>query len=404
MAVAAILMSARAADEPPENTDISQDTGNSDTITGNLEEQKRLESSFGYWQPPRWLESARKTRDGWLEQIGLNIGASYHVAGLVAFGGDEDVSGFSGDLTVEGTWQLIGKKWNRPLDLHFRVRHRHELGSRAASEVAEDSGGLLWNLTSGFSNAGLEVPDFKLVQHFPDRNLDLIYGQMTIDALFDRHSLRSAKRAFMNRAFSKNPAAGFPRFGTGVAMVWNPDNGFDLTVGASSVQGTQNGDQVDFDLGSGDLFTAAQLGYDFTFRGNPARLQAMVWHADPVEHARVPEGEGVSLTFEHWLASSNNRLFVRLAWADGAASDTDRFIAAGFATGRRENDLFGLAIGAGRDSFRSGDWQGVVETFYRWQIGPHFILTPSAQVVFGNGLQPDHPFRLVAGIKGAVTF
>ena len=44
---------------------------------------------------------------------------------------------------------MIGKKWNRPLDLHFRIRHRHELGSRAASEVAGDSGGLLWNLTSG---------------------------------------------------------------------------------------------------------------------------------------------------------------------------------------------------------------------------------------------------------------
>ena len=115
-------------------------------------------------------------------------------------------------------------------------------------------------------------------------------------------------------------------------------------------------------------------------------------------------GEGVSLTYENWLASSNNRLFVRLAWANGGASETDRFIAAGFATERRENDLFGLAVGAGRDSSGSGDWQGVVETFYRWQIGPHFTLTPSAQVVFGNGLQPDHPFRLVAGIKGAATF
>jgi hypothetical protein len=395
--------------ERDEEFELSRDVENTDTIKGNLERQRELEGIFDDWRVPPWLESARNARDGLLEQIRLDIGASYHVAGLAAYGGLEDVSGFSGDLTVEGTWNLFGRKINRPFDLRFRLRDRQRIAARAASEVAGDSGGLLWNLTAGFSDAGFEVPDFRFVQHFPDQHIDITAGQMTFDSMFDRHGLRSAKRAFMNRAFSKNPAAAFPRFGTGAAMIWDPECGFDFGIGACSVQGTQNGDQVDFDFGSNDLFKAIQFGHDFELGGNPARIQAMLWHADPVEHAGEPEGQGLSLAFEHWLASTNNRIFARLAAAAGAASDADRFMAAGFAMERRQKDLWGLALGAGRDSAGSGNWQYVVESFYRWQIGPHVSLTPSVQVVFGDGLQPNDPkeeksYRLVAGIRGSVTF
>lgn len=307
-------------------TGISDDNANADDVEAGLDRRKWLEGTFADRDASEWLQASRKRRDRWLDGIGLDIGATYDVAGLAAYGGSDSEYGFSGDFTVSGTWELFGKRWNRPLDLVFRFRNRHAISGLAASEVAGETGGLLWNLIDGFSDAGFEVPDFYLRQHLPSHDLEIRYGQMTIDSHFDRNALRSSKQAFFNRAFSSNPAVAFPRLGAGVTLLWKPEAyGFDLTLGATTVQGTQNGNQVDFNFESGDFFKAVQLGRDFQLCDRPARMQAMVW-------------------------------------------------------------------------------QGVVESFYRWQIGPSFQVTPEVQIVFGDGLNPSHFYRFVAGLRAELAF
>ena len=386
-------------------TDISVDNLNADEVGANLERRKRLESLFSNWETPEWVRAYRGKRDGWFERIGLDLGATYDMAGMAAYGGGDPDYGLSGDLTVNGMWLLTGKNWTRPLDLNFRLRERFAIGGRAASEVAGATGGVIWNMIDGFSDAGFEVPDFHFVQHLPKIGVEIRYGQMTIDSQFDRHGLRSSKQAFFNRAFSSNPAVAFPRFGAGAVVTWAPENcGFDFTLGATNVQGTQNGEQVDLKFASSDFFTAAQVGRDFQLSGRPARGQFMVWHSDGVDSDDTPAGSGASLTFEHWIASTGNRLFVRGAWVDGEATDVDRLVSAGIALEHRENDLFGVAAGLGRDSSGSHEWQAVIESFYRWQIGPMIQISPEAQIVFGEGLEPGHPFRLVAGLRAQISF
>ena len=386
-------------------TGISDDRSNADDVEAGLDRRKRLEGTFLERDDPEWLKAYRKRRDRWFDRIGLNIGASYDVAGLAAYGGGDPDYGFSGDFTVSGTLGLLGERQNRALDLVFRFRDRHAIGGLAASEVADATGGVIWNMIDGFNDAGFEVPDFYLLQHLPKHDLEIRYGQMTIDSHFDSNGLRSSKQAFFNRAFSSNPAVAFPRLGAGATVLWKPKAyGFDLTLGATTVQGTQNGNQVDLNFESSDFFKAVQLGQDFQLHDRPARVQAMVWHSDAVKDADTPEGYGISATFEYWMASSSNRLFVRTAWADGAAADTDRMITAGVAMKRCENDLLGFALGMGRDSSGSDDWQGVVESFYRWQIGPSFQVTPEVQIVFGNGLGESHSYRFVAGLRAELAF
>lgn len=395
---------APAPDSSPAN-EISEDKENDDDVTGSIARRKRLESLFSDRDTPLWLESYRDFRDSLFKRLKLEIGASYDVAGLVVYGGGAPQSGLSGDLTVSGMWLLFGDQWDRPLDLRFRVRHRHALGAQAASEVYDASGGVFWNMIDGFTNAGFEVPDFQLAQHLPTHGIEIRYGQMTIDSQFDRHGLRSSKQAFLNRAFSSNPAVAFPRFGTGATLLWKPkERGLDFTVGATTVQGTQNGNQVDFSFGSSDFFSAFQIGYDFKVRDNPARIQAMVWHSDAVEEGDAPEGTGGSLTYEYWLESKKDRLFARASWADSAAADADRLISVGFAASRCENDLVGIALGCGRESSGGKDWQGVLEAFYRRQIGHSLQITPDAQLIFGDGLGPDHSVRLVFGLRGELAF
>ena len=387
----------------PQVEQISDDTAHSDDVVDSLSRRDELRKLFGN-RTPQWLDSYQRTRDQWRERIHLEIGAIYSIAGMSSFGNRSPDYGASGDLTISGVWHLSGDKWDRPFDLRFRMRDRHAIGGQAASEVFNNSGGVLWNMINGFSNAGFEIPDFQLVQHLPLHDIEIRYGQMTIDSQFDRHGLRSSKQAFLNRAFSSNPAVAFPRFGTGATILWNPDDrGFDFTLGGSSVQGSQNGSQVDLKLGSSSFFTAAQFGRDFKLNGNPARFQAMFWHSDALEEEDLPEGSGVSLTCEYWLPSKDARLFLRTAWADSEATAADRMIAAGIAVDRRENDLLGLALGAGRDSSGSDDWQGVLEAFYRRQVGPTFQVTPEAQLIFGSGLE-ERPIRFVFGLRGQLAF
>lgn len=383
---------------------VSEDRAYSEDIDDNLERRARLERQADYVRPPEWLEDFRRCRDEWRIRHGVNLTTSYSVAGLAMVGGGDCLSGMSGDLTVEGMLNMLRRERENPLSLRFRMRHRHAIAGRSAAEVADASGEVFWNMVDGFSGAGFEIPDFELVKELPDHNMEIRLGQMTIDSQFDRHGLRSSKNAFLNKAFSSNPAVGFPRFGSGASLVWHPDERWDISLGFSSVQGTPDGSQVDLDWGSGDFFKVVQLGYDFELNRKPSRVQAMLWHSDSVATSSRPEGQGVAVTFEHWLDSSATRLFVRAALADGGVTGADRLLAAGVAFETPEHDLFGVAAAVGRDASGTKDWQGVVEGFYRFQVGPNFHVTPSAQVIFGSGLQSDNLVRLVGGIRAQVSF
>lgn len=348
------------------------------------------------------MDKWRVTRDGMIEKIGLNFSASYHQLGLASLGDDDQDTGFGGDFTLNGLWHFGGKNWDIPFELNFRIRHRHAFGDTAPSGVASQTGAL-WGLVDGFSDKGLEIPDFFFVQKFPQHGIELRYGQMVIDSQFDRHALRSSKQAFLNRAFSSNPAVAFPRFGVGITVERQCSGGIDYALGFSSVQGTQAGTQVDLDLGSDSYFTAGQVGWDFKIRDDPARLQVMAWHSDAVEDVGLPRGYGVSLVFERAFPTRQTRIFTRAAWADGAAADLNLLLASGVAVDLRENDLFGVALGLGRDSAGTDDVQGVLEGFYRWQIGPTMHLTPSMQVVFGDSLG-GNDVMMVAGLRGKLAF
>lgn len=205
------------------------------------------------------MDKWRVTRDGMIEKIGLNFSASYHQLGSASLGDDDHDTGFGGDFTLNGLWHFGGKNWDIPFELNFRIRHRHAFGYTAHSGVASQTGAL-WGLVDGFSDKGLEIHDCFFVQKFPEHVIELRYGQMVIDSQFDRHALRSSKQAFLNRAFSSNPAVAFPRFGVGVTFERRCSGGIDYALGFSSVQGTQAGTQVDLDLGSDSYFTAGQFG------------------------------------------------------------------------------------------------------------------------------------------------
>ncbi len=350
-----------------------------------------------------FMEDFEKARDRFTEAAGLTYGASYHAVGFGSFLGDGVDTAASGDFTFQGAW-APGHHWtDNPTQLRFRMRYRHAIGDVAASGLGAQIG-TLWGVVDGFSDAGFEVPDFYFQHQFERSGILVRYGQLTIDNQFDAHQLRGSKQSFLNQAFSSNPAVAFPRFGAGLTFRKKWDNGFDLTLGGSTVQGTQTGTQVDFDLGSGDFFEAIQLGRDFEVDERPARVQLMRWFSDGVEEVSLPAGDGISLTYEQQLRDDGLQLFARLAWADGGATPVDLLAAAGLGRPCGDNDFMGVAVGAGRSSGSGDELQGVLEAFYRWEPRRGVRVSPDVQVLFGEGYNNSPGLRVVAGVRAEIAF
>lgn len=352
-----------------------------------------------------------RTLDAWAgarteieESLGLDWTASYHSIALGSFLGQGAVTGASGDFTVQGIW-APGKHWREnPTQLRFRLRHRHAYAGRAVSEIGPDIGAL-WGVVDGFSDSGFEIPDFYLRHVFEKPQLEIRYGQMTIDSQFGGHQLASAKKSFLNQAFASNPAVAFPRFGAGLTVEKRFDSGLSLGLGATTVQGTRNGNQVDFNFGSSDLFHVLQAAYDFEGNdGLPQRIQLLGWHSDAIDDAVQPEGEGLSLTYEREIDGDGTRFFSRLAWSEGGAAPLDYFLAAGCARPFGDDDFGGVAAGIGRGATSGHPTQAVIEAFYRWQPTEHFQISPDLQLVFGNDLNGGPGVRIVTGLRAAISF
>ena len=381
-----------------------------DTVEAQIAQRDGLIRKFGGGPNVEWWQLWSRKREELFERLGLQMAVSYHALFQGTPAGD-GLTGSAGELTLNGSWYWFGEGKERPVDLRFRLRERHAYNGKAPSELGEALGAL-WGTTRGFTDAGFEVPDLYFRQRLLNRNLELRYGQMVIDSQFDSHSLRGAKRSFLNQAFAANPAVAFPRFGAGATLRWERDDGLDLTGGFSTVQGTQAGDQVDFSFGSGAMFIALQAGYDFAgWGGDAARVQGLMWYSDAVEEAQLPSGEGFSVTFEQKLEDEQVRTFARYAHSSGGASAVRNLLVVGMGRDCGEADLMGLAVGVGQGSGTevsadgNGDWQGVVEWFYRKQGGPHFNVTPDLQILFGDGFRGSGgDVRFVFGLRGSLTF
>ncbi|WP_193215097.1 carbohydrate porin [Luteolibacter marinus] len=386
-------VSSAASPEPPANLE-------TDDIDANV----RRNNAGGPEENFDFLEEFATARERWREALGLEYAVTFHSVVAAALLGDGVPTAAGGDLTLQGIWKPWHRWMKEPTELRFRLRSRHAFGDVAPSALRSELG-TLWGVTDGFSDSGFEIPDFYLRHFFPEHDLEFRYGQMTIDSQFDKHALRSSKQAFLNQAFSADPAVAFPRFGAGFTIAKSFESGLEVTLGASTVQGTQSGDQVDFDVSSGDLFQALQFGYDFSCRDDrTSRLQLLLWRSDAVDSAGTPEGEGASLTFEQELDGRDLRGFARLAWSTGGAAPVETLLSGGLAWSCQENDLFGIAAGIGRGSGPGSPVQIALESFYRWQPEDGIRITPDVQLILGDDFNGGPGIRLIAGIRAGIEF
>ena len=352
---------------------------------------------------PDFYYSLRQKRLDWWKKLRVELTLTYDALVQGYNDPDQSLSGGAGDLSLSGRWLMFGEKFNKPFYLSFRVRDRHGYSEYTPSNIKSEAD-LLWGTTDGFNDAGFQIPDLFFDQVLFDGQLDLIYGQFSIDKFVDKHAFRSAKRFFLNEAFSDNPTVSFPSFGAGFAANWKPNESWELGGGGSNIQGVEGDSKVDFKLDSSDLFGTIQIAYNFSGLGNKrGRLQAMGWGTSVEDAEDLSSGLGVSITLEHSGRVKGESFVLRYAQSDGEATSTDILYFLGYGREIRGFDHLGAGIGAGRSSATS-KWQTVFELYYRWQVTKELLITPDVQFIFGDDLEGDSKTRIVAGLRAGIVF
>ena len=233
---------------------------------------------------------------------------------------------------------------------------------------------------------------------------------MTVDSQFDKHHLRSSKMAFLNQAFSSNPAVAFPRSGAGISL----GQGVRRTVcnwrsPPPTSRGALPAPRSTTTSARTNLFQVVQLSREFEFWGErKSRVQLLGWRSDgaeEVEDSEVgsSEGNGISLTVEQEI-SDDMRAFGRVAWAEGGATPVDRLVMGGVGFSCGDDGLLGLGAGIGHGSAQGGGTQGVLEGFFRWQPRPGLRITPDVQLLVGNGFNTSPGVRFVFGLRAGLEF
>ncbi len=378
-----------------QNAVVADDTGSDDGIAETI----RARDS----QLHDEMKTRKSRRTTWMHELGLDVAFTYDALALGALGEDDGWGSSAGDATLNVRWQINADSSKAPFSLNMRARHRHAYSDLSPSELRRETCAL-WGYVDGFTDAGLEVPEVYFEDRLFDKRLTLRLGLMAIDDLLDSHRLRSAKRSFLNQAFSSSPGVGFPGAGMGLIARWEDRSGWDATLAVSNLESSNLDETAKWRLKSDALFEAVQLGYKFDgLAGKPARVQLMAWNADALPEAGLSSGRGANLTLEQkWGA--RGRSFLRYAWADGEAAATAHFAALGAALDFREADRLGVSVAGGKSSDEEGDRQGVLEIFYRRQIGTSLFITPDFQFVIGDGIGGGADWLLIGGVRVGFTF
>ena len=375
-----------------------------DSIEGEMKQRDKLvydperRSLF-----PEFYYNLRKKRLDWWQKHRVDFTLTYDVLAQGYEDPDESLGGVAGDLSLSGRWLIFGQRFNKPVYLNFRFRDRRAYSDNSPSDINNQTD-LLWGTTNGFNDSGFQIPDMYFHQELYNKKLILRYGQFSIDKFVDKHSLRSAKRFFLNEAFSDNPTVNFPSYGAGFTATFKPNENWDFVAGGSNIQGTEGDKEIDFGFDSSALFWTVQAACNFTWIGDKnGRLQFMGWEGNDNQESDYEDGNGFSVTLEHDGVAEGETYVARYAHSRGDPTDTDTLFFLGYNRKIRGFDSLGLGISAGQSS-ASSDWQTVIEGFYRWQITKELLLTPDLQVILGDDLDGDSKTRFVGGVRVGIVF
>lgn len=379
--------------------------GSADGISATLSQRDFLRDHpvLDKLLPDEWMEATRDRLTSVADKVHLQAALSYDALALGALQDAQDWGSASGDASLSLRWQPLQRGPSSSLSLAARLRNRHAFGTLSPTDLRQETGAL-WGYADGFTDAGVEVPEFYFEHLFFKERLLLRYGQMAPDDLLDDHRQRSGKRSFLNQAFASSPAVGFPGAGLGLAMRWTSPRGWDLTGTLSNLESSNVDERADWSFNTDALFAGLQLGTDFKgLGGAPARFQVLGWNGDGLVDENLSASRGISVTVEQAIGQHTRSVW-RYAWSEGDLAPVAQMLVVGLTWEIDHLHRLGLGLATGEPSRPGQQRQTSVEVFYRHQFNANIVITPDLQLAVGDDLGSGQGWLALAGLRIGITF
>ncbi|MGI9534258.1 MAG: carbohydrate porin [Thermodesulfobacteriota bacterium] len=383
------------------------------SISGELQQsditQRNILLKYGFLE--RLLKPWVFLTDRLEKKTGLHIGTSYSIlyqysSKTISAQNEDDAA--SGVLEFFGHWNFLhSEEWKNPGFLGFKIKWAHTLFTDIPPTELDGQIGSLWQTTTTFNKQSLSIDQIWWQQSLFDNKLVFRIGNVDQSDFVDFYMYSSAKRFFLNEAFSQNPTIPFPNTGLLGFIKVKPNDIFYFLFSLGDLNATGDSFDIISFFKDRDYFTTLELNFSPLAKklGYSGNYHIVFWHNDEIEDEDKPSSQGFNINLSRNFYDKYGA-FIRYGYSDGEFTEVKQLLSLGFGiTGpfNYSGDFFGVAFAWGEpvvDSLRS---QFVLETLYRIQLTPIAQLTPDIQLIFNPTNNPDEDFLTVLGIRLVIS-
>ena len=232
-------------------------------------------------------------------------------------------------------------------------------------------------------------------------------GKVDQSDFVDFYMYSSARRFFLNEAFSQNPTIPFPETGLLGFIRLRPSDVFYILFSLGDLNA--DGDEIDVKsfFKDRDYFKTLELNFSPLAKklGYEGNYHIVYWHSDEIENENKPSSNGFNINLSRTFYDKYGA-FIRYGFSDGEFTEVKQLLSFGLGISdpfTYSGDFFGIAFAWGEPVADSLESQFVLETLYRIQISPIAQLSPDIQLIFNPSNDPDENFLAVLGIRLVVS-
>ena len=426
-AIAAALLSApqasgQSASPPAQSTSVYDDRTYPDVLDGTLSAGGDLEEDEtpkrGFFRFPTALDPWFTFKERIRNDLGISIGGSYGVLGQGYSDSllDQDEA-VGSKFTLNLSADIINRGQADALSFDMAIEDRRPLGTDLAPLFAGFASGSAAATAATWGDFSLGITQAYIRQNLFDNRLQYAIGKLFAPNYVNAYPLFDDNRQFLNQNFTTSPTIAVPLRGFGMVGALYPTNGnLYVKAGVFTPYSDDTGWTVDDFFERNEYFYNIEVGLSSLARsGVPIQARGPMdsdnihlsfWYRDPLDDGS-PEAYGVAFN-ANYTVKENLLLFLRGGWSEGNPISRNIAVGFGYRPVSAPSDLFGAAFGwmSPDEDFLPIDLrdQYTGEIFYRFQVTPHFALTPDVQLILDPTLNPFEDSIWNWGLRARVTF
>jgi len=349
-----------------------------------------------------WNTLATRVND----KLGLNLSLAYTSLYQYATDTKGTNDAASGDLDIFGTWSLWNRESNHPSSLGLHTEYRLRYTSITPADLSEKTGSL-WRTIRGFNKAEFSLVEIWWEQQILKDIIGFRIGKLNMKHYFNNYKFKSSNNYFFNRAFSDSPAIAFPQNGGGLVLACQPSKEFYIVAGISDADGKKTSLDNTFFFTASNYFYAVEFGVKPKSNNFGKGTYALtLWHREERDEDDLPSDEGFAISLQQEITDKIIP-FARYSCSDGDSTEIQQQISAGVGFNDifgREDDVAGIGLAWGAPSDKSLRDQYTMESFYRFQVGKNFQITPGFQLIVDPSNDPDSDVKAIFQIRARIVF